>query len=141
MSIWDVSIELANKVYTLAYVALVVGAILTAISTMSLFWASGFRDKFSDEQIQTAKAIAATATERASNAQAEAAQATERGNTLALAAEAARTEQERLKIDLAREQIARLKFQGEFSWRTISNDAVSHYIPRKHFNRLRQWRS
>jgi hypothetical protein len=66
MSIWDVSIELANKVYILAYIALVVGAIMTAAATISLFWASAVRDKHSDGMIATAQEGAAKANERAS---------------------------------------------------------------------------
>ena len=87
MSMWNASIELANKVYTLAYVALVVGAVLTAVATFSLFWASALRDKDADEQIATARATA----------------------------EQARSEQARLQVDLEREKVLRAKFEAQFS--------------------------
>lgn len=121
MSIWDVPIELANKVYTYAYIVLVLGAIATAVSTMSLFWASAVRDKFADGQIQTAKTEAARATEKAGVAGAAAALATERGNALAVEAEQARTEQARLQLDLEQEKVARAEFQAQFSWRVIDD--------------------
>jgi hypothetical protein len=121
MSMWDAPIELANKVYTLAYIALVLGAILTAVSTMSLFWASAVRDKYADGQIQGAKRDAAQATEHAGVARAAAALATERGNALAVEAEQARTEQGRLQVDLEHEKTARAEFEAQFSWRVIDD--------------------
>ena len=122
MSIWDAPIEVVNRVYTSAYIALVLGAILTAVSTMSLFWASAVRDKFADEQIQTAKRDAAKATENAGVASAAAAVATERGNALAVKAEQARTEQARLKVELEQERVARAQFESQFSWRVIDDE-------------------
>lgn len=68
MSIWDAPIEFANRVYTWAYIGLVIGAALTAIATMSLFWASAIRDKDADTQIARAKADAARALAQAADA-------------------------------------------------------------------------
>ncbi|HEX2942179.1 MAG TPA: hypothetical protein VHO91_14115, partial [Rhodopila sp.] len=56
----------------------------------------------------------------ASVARTAAALATERGNALAAEAEQARVEQARLKLALEQEQVERLKFQGQFAWRTLS---------------------
>lgn len=97
MFIWTASIELANKVYTLAYVALVIGAIMTAASTMSLFWASAIRDRYSDEKIAGAEAVAAQA----------------------------RTEQVRLEADLEREKTQRAEFEAQFSWRIIDEATMA----------------
>ena len=128
MSIWDVSIEIANRVYTWAYVALVLGAALTAIATMSLFWASALRDKYADQQIETARRDAAKATENAGVARAAAALATERGNALEAEAEEARAEQGRLKVALEHEKVERLRFQSEFAWRTLSSAQVDTLV-------------
>jgi hypothetical protein len=75
----------------------VVGAVLTAVSTMSLFWASALRDKYADEQISGAQATA----------------------------ELARTEQTRLQVDLEREKVARAQFEAQFSWRIINDNQKS----------------
>lgn len=121
MSIWDAPIELANTVYTFAYVALVVGAVMTAVSTMSLFWASALRDRYADGQIQAARLDAAHATENAGVARVAAALATERGNALAVEAEEARTQQAQLQLDVEREKTARAAFEAQFSWRIIDD--------------------
>ncbi len=65
MSIWDASIETANRVYSVSYVLLVIGAIATAVSTMTLFWSSAVREKDADIRISTANAKAAEATQKA----------------------------------------------------------------------------
>jgi hypothetical protein len=122
MSMWNVSIEIANRVYTGAYVALVLGAALTAIATMSLVWASALRDKYADQQVQTARSDAAKDTESADVARAAAALAIERGKALEVAAEQARVEQGRLKVALEHEQVERLRFQSEFAWRALTAD-------------------
>lgn len=100
MSIWDVSIEITNRVYTWAYVALVLGAAVTAIATMSLFWSSAVRDKYADQQIQMARTEAIEAT---------------------ASAERARAEQKRLQVELEHERVERLRFEREFAWRTLSS--------------------
>jgi hypothetical protein len=112
MSIWDVSIELANRVYTLAYIALVVVATLTAVSTMSLFWASAIRDRYADGQVSSAQAEAATA-------QAQAAKANERASVLE--AQAANLEKQtaeaqaattRAQADVEREKTERARLDA-----------------------------
>ncbi len=107
MSIWDAPIGFANSVYTWAYVALILGAIITAISTMSLFWASGVRDKFADLQITAAQDDAAHAIERTKDLELQTAQAVK--------------EQTRLQIELEKEQVGRLKFEAQFAWRVIDD--------------------
>jgi hypothetical protein len=106
MSIWNASIELANKVYTLAYVVLVVGAILTAVSTMSLFWASAVRDRYSDEKVATAQEGAARANERAS----------------VLEAQTADLQRQTAEANLKTEQgrLARMKIEERLRGRAIS---------------------
>jgi hypothetical protein len=51
ISIWNLPIGAANALYSLAYAVLVVGAVLTGVSTIVLFWTSSIRDKFTSAEI------------------------------------------------------------------------------------------
>ena len=124
MSIWDVPIELTNTIYTYAYLALIIGAIMTTAATMSLFWSSAIRDKFADTQLQIAKTEAAKANERAGALESQTAGLQKQAAEADARAEASREEQARLAIDLEREKIERLKFQGQFAWRILQPNEI-----------------
>ena len=89
MSIWDLShIELADRVYPISWVGLIVGALLTAVATLAAFWASGVREMHADARTASLEAT----TEQAKLEQARIAQ----GNI-------------QLQIDLERERSAASK--------------------------------
>ncbi len=65
MSIWGVPIEVADRVNTIAWVAAMVGAAITLLSLMALFWASAIRDQNATLRITAAQKLGAEANERA----------------------------------------------------------------------------
>lgn len=103
---YNISSQLADLVFMLSNILLVVGAVLALIGTAGTFWSSGIRDKYSNERIAANEAETARAKSDAAKANADAAIA----NSVALNAkveiEKAKTEQERLKLQM--------------SWRTLS---------------------
>lgn len=103
MSIWEISLAFANRIYNTAYVFLVLGAVFTAVSTIALFWTSGVRDKYSSIEIAEAHATSDQAKSTAASAQ-------QRVGELALM-----LEQERAKV---------LELQKQFSWRTLTDIQV-----------------
>src|SRR5688572_21027585 len=55
MSIFDMSITAANTVYLWAYVAIIVGGVLTVGGSLSLFLAEGIRNKHHDTKLTEAQ--------------------------------------------------------------------------------------
>lgn len=63
---FNVSLPVADAVFTWANVILVVGAVLAFVGTAAVFWSTGIRERYADERIaaneaETAKAKAETA--------------------------------------------------------------------------------
>lgn len=87
-SIFNLSLPLANAVYFASYVMVVIGAVLTLVGTIGLFWSDGIRDKYADERIASNEAATAVANAEAAKANAEAAGA--RAEAAALQVEAER---------------------------------------------------
>lgn len=85
MSIWDASVSTANWVYGIAWIGLISGAIVTAVSTMAIFWASGVRDKHADTLIAQAQASSDEAKAAAALANARAAEANQKAKEADLA--------------------------------------------------------
>lgn len=65
ISIWDIPLSTANLIYGIAYIALIIGSILTAVATISLSYSSAIRDRYADASISHAKKDAAEALEHA----------------------------------------------------------------------------
>lgn len=71
---FDIPISLANKIYAVSNIILVLAAVMVVLGTIGIFWSGGIRHKFADKRIsfnmaETAKAKseAAIANERAVN--------------------------------------------------------------------------
>ena len=63
---FNVSLPLADAIFTWANVILVIGAVLAFVGTATVFWSTGIRERYADERIatneaETAKAKAETA--------------------------------------------------------------------------------
>lgn len=101
---WDASINAANLVYGISWIGLIVGAILTAVSTLGAFWASGIRDKHSDQQIAQAHAIGEQAKAQAADANARAAEANQKAEE---------------------EKLARVKIEQRLAPRALSDDQAA----------------
>lgn len=63
-SIWDISLEAANLMYFWASIAAIALGALTVLAAVLTFWASGVREKHSDQTIELARATASQANER-----------------------------------------------------------------------------
>jgi hypothetical protein len=50
-SVWDLPIGLANQLYRIAYVVVVLGALFTGVATIMLRWTTSLRDKNTSAQI------------------------------------------------------------------------------------------
>ncbi len=94
MSMFNISENAANLIYTISHIILVVGAVLALMGTIGAYWSGGIRERFFDTKI--AKNVADTA-----KANAESARANERAATLEKDAADARLETERIKERLA----------------------------------------
>lgn len=122
-SIWDISLEFANRMYLWASIAAIVLAILAAVSTFLIFWASGVRDKHADQTIENARATASKAHERAATANSAAASANER-------AQAISQENLQLAIKLEEERKARLIIEKRLEPRRLDQGEQSALIER-----------
>ena len=71
LSMFDISLPLANAIYTWANVLLVLGAISAFVGTAGVFWSGGVRERFSDERIAANEAETARAKAEAAKAQLE----------------------------------------------------------------------
>lgn len=76
----DLTSVMADRLFALSNVALVVGAVLALLGTLGTFWTGGIRDRYSDERLHQAEVrvaeanqSAAAATERAAQSEKEAA--------------------------------------------------------------------
>jgi 23S rRNA pseudoU1915 N3-methylase RlmH len=95
----NISSELADRLFTLANVGLVVGAVLALVGTIGTFWTGGIRDRYADERLHQAEV-------RVAEANANAAAANER---------AAQSEK-----DAALANLQSIKLRQQVSWRQIS---------------------
>lgn len=111
MSIWEISLTTANRLYNAAYVFLVIGAVFTAVSTIVLFWSSGVRDKFASIDIAQAHASSDQAKSTAALANEATARTTEKVASLEL-----QTEQERARV---------LQLQGQLAWRSLNTEQAT----------------
>ena len=110
ISMFDISLDLANAIYNTANVVLVLGVILIAGGTITAFWTGGIRDRFADERMSQNKVESLRAVADAASANEEAARANERAALLENEAEQARLETERLRQQMA--------------WRRLSEDQI-----------------
>jgi hypothetical protein len=101
MPSWDISLGLANAIYTTSWIGLLFGAAITAIATGAAYWSSTVRDRYSDER---------TAVLEASTEQAKLEQARIGETNL------------RLQIDLERERGARIKIEAGLASRRVSDE-------------------
>jgi len=85
---FDVTLPVADAIFTWANVMLVIGAVLTVVGTAAVFWSAGIRERYADERIAANEAEAA-------KAKAEVARA--------------RLEQERLKAQMAWRRVSLVK--------------------------------
>lgn len=110
-SAWAMSFARANSIYNLAVIGLVIGAVITIVSTITLIWVAQIKDGFANEHV--AKAIALS-----DQAKADAAKANERTAMLLLQAQQIRLEQEKTKA-----------LQG---WRRVSADQHQKIVKALH---------
>lgn len=115
LSIFDVSLETANRFYNAAWWFSIVGAGLTFLSIGTVFWSDSIRESFTERAIANANATAEQAREGAAKAH-------ERAAALEAQAEQARLAQRQLEQsnllvqrDLERERIERLRLEAEVS--------------------------
>ncbi len=99
---FDITLSLADRIYAISHVLLVVGAVLALLGSIGVFWSGGIRERFSDQRIAFNEAETA-------KAQAEAAKANEK---------VAELENETAKAKLETERLKR-----ELSWRRLSPKA------------------
>ena len=100
-SIWALPIQQANALHNGAYFALIAGAVVVTLATMTLFWTTGIRERFANERLADAEA-------RSNEARADVARANAKTAAMALETEKVRLDQERLK--------------GQMAWRRINPD-------------------
>jgi len=125
-SMWDISVNTANAMYTWGSVIATSAAVIAAIAGVVAFWGSGVRDKHSDQQIEVARATAEQARESTANLEAE----TERLKRQNL----------ELRLDLERQQRERLRLERALGPRQVTQEqrdtlvlilsAASHLRPR-----------
>jgi hypothetical protein len=123
MSISDASLSTANVIYTFAWYGLIIGAVLTAISTFAIFWASGIRDKYSDQQIEQASVTG-------EQARRDAAAANARAGELSKEAHRIRQENLRLSIDLEEAKAAHATLQGKIASRSLTAEQSERLVGR-----------
>lgn len=66
MSFLNFSLPIINKIYNIANLILIFGAVLVAIGTIAAIWSAGVRERYADERISTNEAETARAKESAS---------------------------------------------------------------------------
>lgn len=108
MSIWNVPVAYADAAYNIAWALLIIGAVLTLVGTLIVFWAGAVRDTQSAQQISRAQQIGAQAHEAAALANRDAAEANER--TAQLQKDAAAL---RLELEQERQRHARRTLSAE----------------------------
>lgn len=100
-AMFDITLPIANLIFNLANMALIVGAILVAIGTIAAIWTSGIRDRFADERIQVNEAQTATAREEAARANENTEKLKESNLILQAAADHERAERLKLEARMA----------------------------------------
>lgn len=120
MSIFNLSLPVANTLFNVSNVGAIVGALLVFVSAAGLFWTGGIRERYADErterneaETETAKATAATANERAATANQNAALANERTEEL-------RQSNLQLQTELEKERTERLRLEASITPRILS---------------------
>jgi len=108
LSFFDISLDTANKFYSLGWKASLVGAFVTLIGVSLLMWGTRVRDHDFDSNISRLNTDAARANERAAQLEKDAAKAREK--TAVLEVEAERTKE---AVARANEQAAKLKAEAE----------------------------
>jgi hypothetical protein len=91
-TVFSISQELADTVFTWGNVVLVLGAVFALVGTAAVFWSTGVRERFADQRIAANEAETAKANAEAAKANAEAAHA--------------KLEQEKLKAEMAWRRVA-----------------------------------
>jgi hypothetical protein len=113
-AVWDLAIDRANAIHSIAIIALIVGALVSIIATVTLFWTTDFKNRFANAHLANALA-------QSNQAKAEAARANERTAELLLQTQQARLEQEKARLE--HEQTRAL-----VSWRRISSDQHARLV-------------
>ncbi|CAE6830354.1 hypothetical protein R69776_06580 [Paraburkholderia nemoris] len=110
-AMFDITLLKANFIFNLANIALIVGAVLVAIGTITAIWAGGIRDRFADERTQANEARTAIAREEAARANENTEKLKESNLILQAAAD--------------RERAERLKLEARIAPRRLSTDATA----------------
>lgn len=71
LSMFNISLSLANSIYVVANIILVCGAVLALVGTIGVVWSGGIREKYADERIASNEAATARAKAEAAKAQLE----------------------------------------------------------------------
>ncbi|CAM4226063.1 hypothetical protein BOMU111920_16925 [Bordetella muralis] len=118
-SIWDISLETANRMYFWASLAAIGLGAITVLSAVLTFWASGVISKHNDQAINSARATAEQSRESANRLEAE--------------TEGLKNKNLQLAIRLEEERTARLKLEDKLAPRRLSSDqhrALVQYLQR-----------
>lgn len=109
-SMWDISLNTANTMYTWGSLIATSAAVIAAIAGVAALWGAGVRDKHSDQQIETARATAESARESAAKIESE--------------TEKLKNQNLELKLDLEKERIKRLELERSVGPRSLSPQEI-----------------
>jgi hypothetical protein len=130
VSIFNISLDAANKIYNIGWYISILNAGLTFFSIATVFWSDSIRDSYTERAIASATATAEQAKEGA-------AKSNERAAALEVKAEQARLAQRQIEStnliiqrDLERERAERLRLE------TLVNKIRPREIPKDHIQEL-----
>jgi hypothetical protein len=109
ISMLDISLPLANAIYSTANAVLIIGSIMALAGTVAAIWSGGIRDRYADQRIAKNEADTAAANAEVSRAKEVIALANERTASLERETAEARLGQERLKAQLAWREVSELE--------------------------------
>ena len=122
LSVFNISQSMADKLFTLSNVFLIIGAALVLIGTVGAIWTSGILGRFADERIsnnevKTAKAIADASLAQAASEKAKGEAAIANQRTAEFEVKSQQT-----LLELERERVARLKLEEKLRPRNITQE-------------------
>jgi hypothetical protein len=128
ISIFALSSQAADRLYGIANIALIVGALIVLVGTILAIWTSGVRERYADIRISNNEA-------ETESARRDAAQAIERAASLEKDAQDVRKQvaqsNESAAIaqkDAEQSRLAQEELKAQVSWRTISAGVASQMI-------------